>query len=88
MPQKWTQDETINFQCARETIARVIAIIAFHIAKEVAKAGPDLRYLAELDRMQSDLETERESLSISDYADIARIFEVYGKLDVAAVFVA
>lgn len=88
MAQKWTREEAINFECARETITQVIAIVAFHIAKEIAKAGPDLRYIAELDRMQSDLGTERESLSIFDHADIARIFEVYGKLGVAATFAA
>ncbi len=88
MAQKCTREETIKFECARETITQVIAIIAFHIAKEVAKAGPDLRYIADLNRMQSDLETERESLSIFDHVDIDRIFEVYGKLGLADAFAA
>jgi hypothetical protein len=79
MVQKCMRAETNRLACACETLTRVIDTVTSHIAIEESKAMPNLRYIADLNLMRSDLSFERTSLSISDYADITRIFEVYGK---------
>jgi hypothetical protein len=75
-----THDETVNLDCALQTITHVIATVTGHIAIEKAKLLPDLHYLVELDRMNAELALERASLSRTDHVDIARILAVYGRV--------
>ena len=75
-----TRDEMVNFELARETISRVMAIFNSHIAIEGAKLCPNNHYIADLLRLKSELATEHAELSTTDYADIARILAVYGKV--------
>lgn len=73
------RDETVRFECARETIARVMATFNFHIAMEEGKLCPNIQYIDDLVRLKSELAAERAALSTTDYADIARILAVYGR---------
>ena len=76
----WTQEEAINFECARETITHLIAMVTADLAKEETKATPDASLVQQYDRRRLELALERENLSVSHHDDIERIFAVYGKM--------
>lgn len=78
--QKWTQDQAIAFECAREVITDMMAICTGRIAEEAAKEAPDTDRLAALRADRSKLAQERGALHVADHADVARIRAEYGAI--------
>lgn len=76
--QEWTQEQSINFECACECIADLIAIRQSEIYAEESKATPNERLLTDLRSEVGALWRERERLSVHDAAEIARIRTEYG----------
>jgi hypothetical protein len=72
---KWSQDEAIAFECARECIGHLIAI---HVAARHSSEQDEAR-CAELDAEIDRLSAERRSLHVHDVEDIARIRRDYGQ---------
>ncbi len=81
---KWTQDEAIAFECAREVITDLMALYSGNIAAESRQPKPDAGRLAEFRAERSRLAQERAKLHVSDLADIARIRSEYGAIVRAA----
>lgn len=77
---KWTQDEAIAYECARECITDMMAICTGRIADEAEKEAPDADRVAALRADRSKLAQERAALHVGDHADIARIRTDYGAI--------
>ncbi len=77
---KWTQDEAIDFECAREVITDLQAILTGQIAEEGGKKHPDAERLAALRAERSRLFRERGGLHVKDHDAIARVLTEYGAL--------
>jgi hypothetical protein len=76
--QKWTQDEAINYECAREVITDLMAIQTGEIGEESSKPQPDAGRLVSLRAERSRLFRERAGLRVNDHAAIARVCAEYG----------
>lgn len=76
--QKWTQEEAVAFECAREVITDLMAIQTGQIAEEARKPQPDAARLASLRAERSRLAQERAGLHVGDRAAVARIRAEYG----------
>lgn len=76
--QKWTQDEAIAFECAREVITDLRAIITGQIAEENDKEHPDTDRLSALRAERSRLFRERAGLRVQDQTAVARVRAEYG----------
>ena len=76
--QKWTQDEAINFESARETITALMAIHTGQAYEESKKPTPDTERLAALEIELFRLAKERSSLRVADHANVTRIRTEYG----------
>lgn len=77
---RWTQEEAIAFECARECITDMMAICSGRIADEVAKPQPDAERIASLRAERSKLSQELGALHVGDQADIASIRANYGAI--------
>jgi hypothetical protein len=77
---KWTEDEAIAFECARETITDMMAICSRKIAQEQEKLEPDNEHLALLEAELARLAGERAALHGLDHVEIARIRAYYGAI--------
>lgn len=77
---KWTQDEAIAFECAREVITDMMAIQTGQIAEESSKAAPDADRLASLRAERSRLAQERAALHVNDLAAVAGVRAKYGAI--------
>lgn len=75
---KWTQDESVAFEAARESITELMGICSEAIAAEESKVWPNPQRLAQLERELADLARERASLGVHDADRIATIRSVYG----------
>lgn len=75
---KWTQDEAVAFECARECITDLMGICSTAIADEESKAAPNLPHLEGLEVQLADLARERAALTVADHEKIATIRSVYG----------
>ncbi len=75
MEEKWTQDEAIAFECAKECITHLMAIWTARIAS--GELTPD--QCEKLRVRRAELALERQRLRVHDHADIARIRSVYGQ---------
>lgn len=75
---KWSQGEAIAFECAREVISDLNAILTGEIAEESDKPSPDVARIASLRAERSRLFQERANLHVHDYEEIARIRAKYG----------
>lgn len=71
--EKWTQDEAIAFECARECITHMIAICTGELHE-----NPSAERRAELVAERSRLAGEQRTLRLKDHAEIARIRTEYG----------
>lgn len=78
--QKWTQDQAIAFECAREVITDMMALCTLRITEEAAKQAPDADRLAALRADRSKLAQERAALHVTDEAQVARIRTEYGAI--------
>lgn len=76
----WTQDESIAYESACETIGHMIAICSSLIAKEQSQKIPNQTRLIALEEMQLSLGRERISLKVKDHAKIQRIENEYGSI--------
>ncbi len=76
--QKWTQNEAVAFECAREVITDLRAILTGQIAEESGKEHPDAERLATLRAERSRLFHERAGLHVKDQATVARVRAEYG----------
>lgn len=77
---KWTQSEAIAFECAREVITDLHAILTGQIVEECSKPQPDAERLISLSAERSRLFQERAGLRVKDHAEIARVRAEYGAL--------
>ncbi|MDR2031386.1 MAG: hypothetical protein LBP86_03810 [Azoarcus sp.] len=78
--QKWTQSEAIDFECAREVITDLRAILTGQITEEKTKPQPDAARLERLYTERSRLFRERAGLHVRDHAEVARVQAKYGPL--------
>jgi len=76
--QKWTQDEAIAYECAREAITHLRAIINHEMEEESLKLSPDRQKLANLQDEHTRLFYERAALGVKDSEKIALIRKEYG----------
>ena len=76
--QEWTQDEAIAYECAREVITHLRAILTGEIAEENRKEQPDAQKLERLHAESSRLFRERAQLHVKDHEEIARVRAEYG----------
>jgi len=70
---QWTQEEAIDYECAREAITHARSICYSQIYKEEAKPQPDKALLAELRAEAGRLFEERRNLDPADHAEVARV---------------
>ena len=63
---KWTQDEAVAFECARECITDLMGICSTAIADEEAEAQPNVDRLDELENELVELARERAALTVLD----------------------
>jgi len=75
---QWTQEEAIDYECAREAITHARSIYYSQIYKEEAKPQPDMALLAELRTEAGRLFEERRSLRVKNQAENVRVQEKYG----------
>lgn len=76
--QKWTQNEAVAFECAREVITDLQAILTGQIVEETNKEQPDDERVAVLRAARSRLFRERAELRVKDHAAVARVRAEYG----------
>lgn len=76
----WTQSEAIAFECAREVITDMHAILTSQIADEASKAVPNTARLASLRAERSWLFQERAGLRVKDHEKVARVRAEYGAM--------
>lgn len=72
---KWTQEEAIAYECARECITHLMAIYT----GEIHNDNPTPERLAELRAARARLAAELRGLRVHDHAEIARIRRDYGQ---------
>jgi hypothetical protein len=75
---KWTQDEAVAFECARECITDMMGICSTAIADEEGQPAPDAVRLAGLEKNLAELARERAALTVADQDKIATIRREYG----------
>jgi len=78
--QKWTQEEAIAFECAREVISDWMAIKTGEIYAESEKEVPDQKLIEDLRKERSKLFEERAKLRLKDHTTIQRVRNQYGVL--------
>ena len=77
---KWTQEQAVAFECARECITDMMGIRSTKIAEEEGKTDPDRAVLTELENELTRLARERSSLTITDDERIATVRRQYGEV--------
>ncbi len=77
---KWTQEQAVAFECARECITDMMGICSAKIAEEEGKTDPDRAVLTELENELTRLAFERSSLTITDDERIATVRRQYGEV--------
>lgn len=75
---RWTQEQAVAFEAARECLGDVIAICVASIAEEEAKASPDAERLAKLETELTALTEKRRKLKLSDTEGLAQVRAFYG----------
>lgn len=75
---RWTQDQAVSFEAARECLTDMMGICSAAIADEESKASPDAKRLAQLEGELSSLAQERLSLTIEDAERTEAIRKTYG----------
>jgi hypothetical protein len=67
---KYTQNEAIEFECAREVITNLISIYMGQIYEESSKPNPDAEFLSKLNSYHLRLVKERKSFHVKDHVRI------------------
>ena len=78
--EKWTQQQAIAYECAREAITHMMAMYSARIEKEKYAPQPDQKHIASLTAQRSALFRERAELKVTDDEKIAKIRAEYGAL--------
>lgn len=76
----WTQDQSINFECAREAINHVIAIYSAEIYNEEKKSSPDEQRLEMMNDRCLQLTRERSSMHVNDDQMVAEVRTKYSAI--------
>lgn len=71
----WTQDESINYECACDCIVHLMAICNGEMHDEATTVARHDALLVERSRLHAEMHV----LGVQDYADIARIRRDYGQ---------
>jgi hypothetical protein len=74
----WTQQESIDFECAKETVGHMIAICSSLIADEKQKKVPNFQRITELENKRSLFTKERRELRLKNSKEVERINRDYG----------
>lgn len=75
---KWTQDEAINYECARECITDLMGIFSMAIDDEESSSSPDQAKIEDMLATRTLLARERMALRLEDHDRVAEIRSVYG----------
>lgn len=76
----WTQEQSINFECAREAINHVIAIYSAEIYNEEKKSSPDVQRLEMMNDRCLQLTRERSAMHVNDDAMVAEVRAKYSAI--------
>lgn len=77
---RWTQEESVAFESARECITHLMAICSARIASGRLTAAQ----VEDARRRRSSLAAERASLRVTDHGEVRRIRNEYGPACVEA----
>ena len=76
----WTQEQSINFECAREAINYLMAIYTSELYSEKEKALPDEQRIETLRTRRSQLAKERSSIDADDDQMVAEVRVKYSAI--------
>lgn len=76
----WTQEQSINFECAREVINDLMAICSNEIYVEEHKVEPNNDKIDRLEAELIRLKREKSALSVNDDAAVAEVRSKYSPL--------
>ena len=76
----WTQEQSINFECARDVINDLMAIYTTKIHRERNKTVPDLALINTLLAERSRLHQEKSALHANDDAAVADVRAKYSPI--------
>ena len=76
----WTQEQSINFECARDVINDLMAIYTTKIHRERNKTVPDLALINTLLAERSRLHQEKSALDANDDAAVADVRAKYSPI--------
>ena len=76
----WTQEQSINFECAREAINHVIAIYSAEIYNEEKKSSPDVQRLEMMNDRCLQLTRERSAMHVNDDTMVAEVRAKYSAI--------
>lgn len=77
---KWTQEQAIAYECARELIGHLIAIKSKQIEHERSKPTLDQERIEALRQERTMLDRERHDLRVTDDTAVTRIRNDYGTI--------
>lgn len=77
---KWTQDQSIGYECACELIGHLMAIKSEQIEIELNATAPNQQQIEALRAERSALHREREALFVTDDEQVERIRREYGAI--------
>lgn len=75
---KWTHEDCVNYESARELITHLMAFRSEWIARERAKTAPDLETIERWNAERGAYAAELRELDVTDRENIARIRRDYG----------
>ena len=75
---KWTHEDCVNYESARELITHLMAFRSEWIARERAKVAPDLVAIERWNAERGSYAAELRGLDVTDRENIARIRRDYG----------
>ncbi|WP_323004837.1 hypothetical protein [Denitromonas sp.] len=75
---QWTHDDCVNYESARELITELMAFRSEWIARERAKAEPDLPVIERWKAERGAYAAELRGLDVTDRENITRIRRDYG----------
>ena len=77
---RWTQEEAIAFEVAKECIGHWLTVYSGEIADEEKKPAPSAERLDRLEAEVSRLSRERASFHVQDHVEVERVTAHYGAL--------
>lgn len=80
MTARWTQEQAIAYECARELIGHVIAIYSANIDEALGRPTPDMALVNTLRKDRADCARERDALRVTDDVGVANVRDLYGAM--------